>query len=70
MTYIVLVLNDVNGEVLHTPQSIDDCISALFLGKSCNLYNYKGLDKKTELLNKALDTYDGNVIITVSYYNY
>lgn len=59
------VLADQYKEIFHLPPSISDCIKNLFLGYSCQLNYYKRLDQKLELLDKAIETYDGNVIMTV-----
>lgn len=45
---------------------MDDIIKKLCLGINCSLQDYKSQEDKLYLLDKAIDSYDGNVILKVS----
>lgn len=48
--------------------TVPDTIKKAFLGKPYVLSNFRSLAEKTELLNQAIRTYDGNVILSVILY--
>lgn len=61
-----LILEDVRIPSMssHVPP-VEESIKKAFLGKPCVFSNYKTLDDKCDLLDQAINTYDGNVILMV-----
>lgn len=46
--------------------STEETIKKLFLGLPCVLDNYRSAEQKLDLLQRAVETADGNIILKVS----
>lgn len=47
--------------------STEETIQKLFLGLPCLLDNYRSLEQKLDLLQRAVETADGNIILKVGF---
>ncbi|XP_022915154.1 vacuolar protein sorting-associated protein 16B [Onthophagus taurus] len=59
------ILQDTKLAARHSAPVVEETIKKLFLGVPCVLDHYRDLEQKLELLQKACETFDGNVILKV-----
>ncbi|KAF2883897.1 hypothetical protein ILUMI_22282 [Ignelater luminosus] len=62
------VLDDVRIPTHSSVPLVQETITKMFLGMPYTLYVYRSLDQKLELLDEAVATEDGNIILTVLLY--
>lgn len=65
------MLKEINFKVTNCQQqsagsSIADKVTNIYLDSQHDLHNYKELKQKIELLDKSIETCDGNAILTVN----
>lgn len=62
---VFLVLDDVRIPIHSSVPLVQETIIKMFLGMPYTLYCYRSLDQKLELLDEAVATEDGNIILAV-----